>query len=359
MLRTSEPHLSRLARRVLVASLVVLAVFGLAYLVLRAGTVVLLAFGGVLLAVLLDGLAGWTTRHTGIKRGFALALVGTVLVGTLVGLVWALGPRVAAEFGELGGTLTGGATRIREFLSTQWWAQPILSELTAAQADGTRYAARALGAFSTLLGGFANLVVILFLGVYLAVDPGLYRRGLLHLVDKRHRARAGEVLVKAGVALRGWLKGQFIAMAIVGVLTTVGLLILGVPLALALGLIAFAFSFVPYIGPIASFVPAILVAFIQSPQLALYTAGLYLVVQSVESYLVTPLVQQRIVSLPPGVLIFFQVLLGALAGVVGVALATPLAVVTLVLVQMLYVEDVLDDHTVEVLGEGEASEPDA
>lgn len=346
-------RLDAFARRVFVGSLVVLVVFGLAWLVVRFGAVLLLAFGGVLVAVLLDGLAGWTARHTGLRRGLALAGVGAGLVATGVGLVAVLGPRVTAEFGELGGTLTGGATQIREYLATQWWAEPILGELTEAQADGTRYAARMLGAFSTVLGGVLNVVVILFLGVYLAVDPVLYRRGVLHLVDKRHRARTSKLLTQAGAALRGWLKGQFIAMAIVGSLTTVGLMILGVPLALALGVIAFAFSFVPYIGPIASFVPALLVAFIQSPQLALYTAILYLVVQFVESYLVTPLVQQRIVSLPPGVLIVFQVLLGAMAGILGVALAVPVAVVTLVAVQMLYVEDVLDDHTVEVLGEGE------
>lgn len=345
-----------LARRVLVASLVVLAVFGLAYLVVKVGFVLLLAFGGILLAVLLDGMTRWICEKTGWGRSWALALVAVVLVGAFVALVLLLGPRVVAQFGQLGTALGEGQDRILEALAGVEWAQPILDRIAAFQSNSQEIAQRVLGAFSTVVGGLINIVVILFIGAYLVADPGLYQRGLLHLVDKRHRQRGAEVLTRTGTALRGWLVGQFISMTIVGVLTTIGLLILGVPLALTLGLIAFLFSFVPYIGPIASFIPAVLVALVESPQLALYTLGLYGVVQFAESYLVTPMVQKRVVSLPPALLIFAEILLGALAGVLGIALSVPMSVAVVVIVQMLYVEDVLDDHTVHVLGSDDGKE---
>jgi predicted PurR-regulated permease PerM len=133
-------------------------------------------------------------------------------------------------------------------------------------------------------------------------------------------------------------------MAVVGVATTAGLWLLGVPFALALGVVAFVLDFVPYIGPILSAVPAILVAMTLGPMEALYVGLLYFGVQSLESYLLTPLVQQRAVQLPPALTILSQVLLGLLLGGFGLALATPLTAVGVVLVRELYVEDVLEDR---------------
>jgi predicted PurR-regulated permease PerM len=151
------------------------------------------------------------------------------------------------------------------------------------------------------------------------------------------------------MALRRWLVGQFFAMLLVGTLTTIGLLILGVPLALTLGIFTFFLVFVPYVGSIVSGALAVLIALLDSPQTALYAGLLYGGIQFVESYFITPLVQEKVVSLPPVLLLASQFLLGVLAGAVGIALATPLSVAVVVLVQMLYVEDVLGDD-VPVMG---------
>ena len=338
------------ARRVLVAALVVLAVFGVALLVWMSARVLLLAFGGVLFGVLLDGLANALARHTRLPRSAALGVVGLGLVAFFVGVGFLLGPSLTAQAGELSGSLTGGLDALKAQIAGIPGAGPLLEELTTLQQSGSQIASRVAGAFSTFIGGLTNVLVILIIGVYLAANPGLYERGVLHLVRKRDRARGADVLGALGRALRGWLLGQLISMTIVSGLATLGFFLLGVPLALALGALTFLFAFVPYIGAIAAFVPAILVALTQSPTLALWTAGLYLLVQFVETYLVSPLVMQKVVSLPPAVLLFSQVLLGALGGVLGVALAAPLGVAVIVLVQMLYVEALLGDD-VEVLGE--------
>ena len=139
-------------------------------------------------------------------------------------------------------------------------------------------------------------------------------------------------------------------MVVVGGLTALGLWIVGAPLPLALGLIAGLLSFIPLLGPVFGAVPAILVALVESPTLALYVVVVFVVVQVLETYIVTPLIQQRAVSIPPALLLTAQVLLSVLFGVMGMLLATPIAVVAIVLVQMVYIQDVLGDRTT-VLGE--------
>ena len=139
-------------------------------------------------------------------------------------------------------------------------------------------------------------------------------------------------------------------MVVVGILTTLGLWIAGVPTPMALGLIAALLSFVPYVGPILSFFPAVLVALMVSLTKVLYVVVVFGLVQTLESYVITPLVQQKAVSLPPVILITAQIAMGVIAGAMGVLLAAPLAIVVIVLLQMLYVEDVLGD-SVQILGQ--------
>jgi predicted PurR-regulated permease PerM len=141
-------------------------------------------------------------------------------------------------------------------------------------------------------------------------------------------------------------------MVFIGVLTWIGLSVLGVPLALTLGLIAGLLSFIPNFGPILSAVPAMLIAFVDSPITALYVGGLFIVVQLIESNIVTPLIEKETVELPPGLTIMFQLALAVLVGGLGLVLATPLLAVVMAIVQMVYIEDVLGDKDTEINREG-------
>ena len=152
-----------------------------------------------------------------------------------------------------------------------------------------------------------------------------------------------EVLEEAGSTLQRWLLAQLVSMGIVGLLTTLGLWLLGVPLALTLGILAALSEFIPNFGPILSAVPAVLLALVDSPRLALWVVVLYAGIQAAESYLITPLVQQRLASLPPVLVIVSQLLGGILFGFLGFALATPLLAVAMVLIKRLYVEDRLGE----------------
>ena len=143
--------------------------------------------------------------------------------------------------------------------------------------------------------------------------------------------------------LRRWLVGQSLLAACVALLTGAGLLLLGAPFPFALALLAGLMEFVPYVGPFLAAVPAILVGFAEGPQLALYIGLLFVGIQLTESYVLAPLVQHRAVHLPPAAILFAQVLMGAIVGALGVAVATPLAAAVMVAVSMLYVEDALGD----------------
>jgi predicted PurR-regulated permease PerM len=167
----------------------------------------------------------------------------------------------------------------------------------------------------------------------------------MKLVPAGKRSLIGEAMMDSERALRLWLKGQLIAMIIVGVLTGVGLWLLGVPSAMVLGLLAGLLEFIPFAGPIISAIPAILIALAAGPDLALWVALLYVAVQQLEGALVQPLVQQYAVELPGVVLLFALIAFGTVFGAIGVILAAPLAVVTYVLVKRLYVQEALDTPT--------------
>jgi len=169
---------------------------------------------------------------------------------------------------------------------------------------------------------------------------------LLRLFPVAHRERAGEVIDKLGSNLGNWLLGQLVSMTVVGTLIAIGLSVLGIPLGLALGVLAGLLNFIPIVGSLLSAVPAILLAFLVSPWHPVYVIGLYVLVNTViESHLLVPLIQRYAVNLPPAVAIVALLLLGKLFGFLGLLLAIPMATTFLVLTKMVYIEGVLGDKT--------------
>lgn len=209
--------------------------------------------------------------------------------------------------------------------------------------DPTALLQSATTAASAVLGALGNLVVIVFLGLYVALDPSLYRRGTLLLLPRDKRARTGSVLDEAAGTLRWWIIGQLASMAAVGTLSFIGLLLIGMPGAVILSVQAGLFAFIPYVGVLVGGAVILLAALSQGGTMALSALGVYAVVQIVESYVVTPLVQRRTVDLPPALTIGALVLLGALFGVWGLALGAPLVATLRIVVLRLWVEGALDE----------------
>lgn len=189
----------------------------------------------------------------------------------------------------------------------------------------------------------AGLVLILMMSVYIGADPFTYRNGILHLFPKRKRERIGEVLTAMAVMLRKWLVTQLIAMVVIGVVSTVALLLLGVKAPFALGIIAGLLEFVPTVGPVLSAVPAIAMGFLDSPEKALYVGLAYIAIQQLENHILIPLLMKGGMDLPPVLTIVTQGLMALLFGFLGLMIAVPLLAAVMVPIKMLYVEDALGD----------------
>lgn len=336
-----SPFTRRVATAVgLAAAIVVLLMF-----LWKVATVVLIVFAGILLAVILSGTAKRLSMHTPLPYGWSLLVTVTFIIGALVLLGWVLAPQISAQFRELSETLPQSIDRVEQQLRQYAVGQYLLEQTQNQDFVPGRSSiwSQATGVVSKVFDVLATFIVILMIGVYLAANPERYKKGLVMLVPVPKRERAHHVLDAVGYALWGWLMGTLVSMSIIGVLTWLGLMILGVPLALVLGVIAGLFEFVPLIGPWAAGILGVLVAFAASPDKVLYVALLYLGIQQLESNVITPLVMKEAVSLPPALTITATVMFAVLFGVFGVLIATPLILVTKVLVQKIYVEGVLGD----------------
>jgi len=336
-----DAHRRLIARDTLVVCSVAAGVVLLILLCLFSVRILLAGFAGILFAVLLQSVSElimWLMPS--IRRMPALVLAIVLVLGFLVGLTSMTASRLAQQAQDLETRLPQSVGKISSWLATKNWGKPLLAhsgELGSMISDPASLLAGATGVVSVIL----TLVIVVFVGVFLAAQPQVYRRGVLSLVPKRHRFAAADILLDIDRVLRRWLIGQLIDMVFIGVCTFVGLHLLGVPLAFLLALIAALFNFVPNFGIIFSLIPAALLALAVSPVLVLWVIGLYLVIQTFEGQVLQPLVQGRAASIPPALLLITQVLVAFLAGPLGVILATPLMAVTMVLIRRLYVEKTL------------------
>jgi predicted PurR-regulated permease PerM len=342
-----------MARRVVVAVLISVLVLSLAYIAWRGVHVLLEAFAGVLFAVFLAALSEWLSKWTGISYGKSLVIVILGLLLVSAGLGWLLANRVAVQISELWQNLPKSLERIEDYLRAYPWGQQLLDNMPfSAQAASPLYTlSHVTDVVSGVARFFEAFLVIFLVGIFGAAEADLYRQGILHLVPYRHRPRANEAISAINFNLRWWLVGQIFLMFVIGITTTLGLWLIGIPLPLALGVIAGVMEMVPYIGPWISVVPAAMIALLVSPWHLLAVAGLYLFLHILEGYVLFPLVQRKAVLLPPALTLVAQFLLGELLGFLGLFVAAPLTVAAVVLVKMLYVEDTLGDEDVEVPGE--------
>ena len=335
------------AQHALVYVGVAVAVVVILVLLWYAIDVVLLAFIGVLFAILVRAPADWLAKRFGWREGWALALVGAVLLVLLVGGGALFGRGIALQ----GLALVDRIPEIIEGFKSELGNTEVGARVVSLAENsgilsgegGQQFIGRGLGLIGSTFGAIANVLIVLFFAAFMAAQPQLYVKGVLYLVPRRHRGRGREVLHEIGEVLKRWLVAQSFLAACVATLTFLGLLLVKAPFPLALALLAGLMEFIPYIGPFLAAIPAIITAFAEGPQVALWVGLVFLAVQMIESYVLAPVVQHRAVDLPPAAILFAQVLMGAIVGGLGVAVATPLAAAVMVAVSMLYVEDALGD----------------
>ena len=325
------------AQKVWVAGSILALMVVLLLLLQATFSVWLLVLAGVLIAVFFRGLSHLICSKTGWKESVCLpvSIMGTLAL--LVLLIWIMGATVQSQAAQLSKTLPQTVENAKSQLSQSALGKKLVEKANDPQ---TQKKGQALlqTFFKSTFGILGDLYVVLFLGIFFTVSPRLYRDGMVQLVPPRGRDKAKDVLQQLGVSLKKWLKGQLFAMSLVFALTAAALGIMGIPMWLLLALIAGLLNFIPNFGPIIAMIPAVLVALSQSTAAALWVAGIYIAIQVVESNLITPMVQKKMVHIPPAMIILAQLLIAPFSGGWGLVLATPLMVILMVLVQELYVK---------------------
>lgn len=303
-----------------------------------AWRLLLIAFAGLLLAIILHAFADefqrWT--HLGPKSSFALTVV--CLTALIALAVWLIAPRAISEGSQIVNVIPKSLTETEKYLNQTTWGAfmvRVAKRAMSTTAEGPHITSIA----SAVMDAAGAAVVVIVVGFYAALNPGEYGGGLLRLIPEQQRDKAKEVAHAVIYTLRWWLLGQLVPMIVLGAATMIGLAIMGIPLAFTLGLFTALMIFIPYLGALVSSIPAILVALQRGPRTAIYVAILYLCIHGTEGYFLTPLIQKRAVRLPPIMTILAQLLMWMITGLLGVGLATPLAAVALVLVKMLYLHE--------------------
>ena len=336
------PSLSAFTARLLL----VLAAGALALAAWTVRDAFLLVFAAVLVAIALHGIADGLTRKTPLPRPAALGIAALLLIGSVAAILWIFGAQLASELSGVADRLPEAWDRARQTLSANPLGSALVSEIEALMSGDSN------GSFSSMLSnaggfalpfasGFTSGLLVLFMAAFLTVSAVPTRNGALLLLPSGADRKVGKALDASGRALKKWLLGISIDMAIMTVVMGLVLWLLGVPAFVGLALIAGIAQFVPTAGPLLAAIPGVLLAFTVSPATALWTALAYFTVSQVEANLIYPLIQKKTASIPPALNLFAILAFGMLLGPLGVLLATPILVVASVFVIQLYVRDTL------------------
>lgn len=336
----AEPHFLLAQKTATVCAVVTLFGFAVSGIVLGAD-VLLVLFAGLLFALFLGALTVAVERYTGLGRTWSLVLVMLVLTLSAIASGWFLVPKLVVQIQELQQQIPESMSNLRKHLGESdlgAWVQqrePLFEKLLPAPSS---IMSRTTGALTSAIGTAGVALMIFFTGLMLVAQPEMYRRGMLKFFPDSMNERANHLFAAIGNTLQWWLAAKFVSMVFVGLSTWLGLLALDIQLAASLGVLAAVLTFIPNFGPIISATPAVLLGLVQSPMTAVWVIVLFIVVQLFESYLVTPAIQYRALSMPPVLVVAAQLLGGVWLGILGLALATPLLAAAMVLVQELYLK---------------------
>lgn len=314
---------------------IVALVFILLWILKFTIQILLLIMASSLMAIFFHRLAKLIRIY--LKFPKTLSLITSVLLTFLIIVLffWFVGAKVQQQLADLSETLPATIDNARNQISKSSLGQKIL-EYNRANFSSQKTYSYAQRFFSTGFGILGDLYVMLFIGIFFTISPVLYVDGFISLIPKKGQPKARDVINKIGDTLGAWMKGQIIAMFVVAILTFIGLSIINIPMALALSLIAGVLNFIPNFGPLIAMIPAMLIGLLDSPTTALIIGGIYLLIQGLESNLITPYIQNRLIKIPPALILMGQVLMGALLGVLGILLAMPIVALIIVVVKELY-----------------------
>ncbi len=254
----------------------------------------------------------------------------------LVALFWVMGTKISNQVAILSDTLPHTVSNAKIKMAETPIGRKILEYLSDDNSDTLMTTAKTF--FNTSFGVLGDIYIILFLAIFFTSDPNLYKDGMIKLVPEKSKPLAHCVIDRISYALKGWLKGMMLSMVLVFILLSIGLGIMSIPVALVLALLTGLLKLIPNFGSLAAMIPGVLLALTISTNTAIIVALMYIVTQTIVSNIVTPIIQNKMINLPPALTILAQVLMGTLSGVLGIILAVPLLAIVMILVDELYVK---------------------
>jgi len=308
-----------------------------AILIIRvAFNVLLMALAGALIAIYFHGFADFIERKSNLNRKPAM-MISIITTLVIIGnLVWFIGNKIQTEFDELSYTLPHTISNAKAKLSQTPLGKKIVENTMGDSSKKLLDTATSL--FSTSFGVLGNIYIIVFLGVFFTASPNMYKYGLLILIPATKKTLALQIMSRISQALKGWLKGMLLSMVLIFILISAGLMFLGLPITMVLGLITGILEIVPNFGPLIAMVPGVLIALTISTNTAIWVALLYIISQTIVANIVTPLIQKKMINLPPALTLISQLIMGTVSGALGIILAVPLLAIIVILVDELYVK---------------------
>jgi predicted PurR-regulated permease PerM len=299
--------------------------------------VLLLVLAGALIAVYFRSLGGLLHRKLHVPNKWSVVLAVVLSVLLLAAFLWFAGTRIEQQASELSDTLPNAIERLKERLSNDPVGKKILHHMSSGNSQ-KRMTGVVKSFFRSTFGILGDVYVVIFLGIFFTASPYIYINGFVKLIPTQAREKTQNILHTIGVSLSKWLKGKLLAMFVVAVLTLIGLVIIGVPMAFTLALIAGLLNFIPNFGPLISMIPAVLISLMQDTTTALIVIALYIFVQVVESNFITPQIQKKLINIPPALIILAQLIMGVLTGSWGLLLATPLMLILMLVLRDVYIK---------------------
>lgn len=332
-----------LMQKTLAITFVVALFVSVLYILTASFTILLLGFGGILFSLFFESIAGKINQWTGWNRAISLSLSIIFIILFYSGISFLIGNQVAQQYDELEEKLPEMVETFKSQIEDTAIGERLVKKLDDMESSDFDLFDNAEMLFKSTFGFLGDIYALLFFGIFILVNPAMYVKGFAALTPKSERKRTVEFLNETGENLKIWLRAIVLEMIFVFTLTAIGLLILGIDLWLILAIIAGFLTFIPNIGPALAIIPAFLVGLLSGLQTALIVVALYLVVQAVETGIFGPFIRQKLLSLPPALVLLFQLIMGVFTGGWGVLLATPLLVVVINVVQEYYIKRALEE----------------
>lgn len=303
-----------------------------------AFNVLLMMLAGSLIAVYFHGFGDIIQRRTRWKRTWAMTASLIISFLVLGGLLWFMGAKMQVQIAQLSNTLPHTVSTFKAKLGETPVGQKVLESISDGNSNNLMTTVQTF--LGTSFGVLGDVYIILLLGVFFTASPSIYKNGILLLVPKPQKELGKYIMDRVSLSLKGWLKGMMVSIVLITVLISVTLTIIGIPMTMVLGLITGILELVPNLGSLLAMIPGVLLALTISTNTAIIVALVYIVSQTITANIVTPLIQKKIINLPPALTLVSQLIMGTLSGALGIILAVPLLAIIIILVDELYVKKI-------------------